>query len=83
MRVTTVTFVNTDIVSLPDIIPNPSANFSSPQPLFPTPFERRTVRQPLELLDNDVVKNQGKSALAHRALKDLKPYLDLSAVTEL
>lgn len=83
MRVTFVTLVDTDFISLPDIIPNPSANFSSLQPLFSTPSERGTVRQPLELLDNDIVKNQGKSALTHRALRDLKPYLDPSAVTEL
>lgn len=66
-----------------DVIPTPTANFSAPHPLFPTLPEQQNARQPLELLDKDIIRNQGQSASAHRAFKNLKPCLDQGAITEL
>lgn len=67
----------------PDIVPMPHAEVSSSGPILPSPTDRKTSRQPLELLDSDITKNQGNSSLAQNALGVVKGYLDSSQITDL
>ncbi len=66
-----------------DIIPSLNANLHTSQPIFSTPTEQHAARQPVQLLDRELIQGRGQSGLAQHALKNLKPYLDADTITEL
>ena len=72
--------VSTDFL---DIIPIPDADLSGSQPIFPTVPELSMARQPLEFLNEELRKTNGKSGVVHRVRHDLKPYLDPETITDL
>lgn len=65
------------------ILSTPSANFSSPQAIFPVQAEEIKARQSLEFLNQDLLRHHGHSNVAHRAFKDLKPYIKSGSPTEM
>ncbi|KAL8927338.1 MAG: hypothetical protein Q9172_001417 [Xanthocarpia lactea] len=65
-----------------DMIPPPHTGFSASGPLFPSGVDPGAARQPLELLDADIAKTQGKSAMALHALSAIQGYLDESDLTQ-
>lgn len=66
-----------------DIIPLPNARPHASLPIFPIPSERSAARLPLEILDRGLAQTQGSSERAHATLKDLRPFLDQSVITNL
>ncbi|KAL8657951.1 MAG: hypothetical protein Q9226_001417 [Calogaya cf. arnoldii] len=52
-------------------------------PLFLTTVDQRAAREPLELLDADIARTQGNSAMTQHALGTIKGYLEGSDLTEL
>lgn len=69
-----------------DIVPLPNARLPGSQPIFPTQSEKAVARQPLNVLDKDIAHSRdsrGQSKLAQATLKDLRPYLDKNAITNL
>ena len=46
-------------------------------------LEENRARQPMELLNQDLLRHNGQSSLAQTALTDLKPYLNSASSTEL
>ena len=52
-------------------------------PLFPATIDHRAAREPLELLDAEIARTQGNSAMTQHALGTIKGYLEGSDLTEL
>ncbi|KAL2039924.1 hypothetical protein N7G274_007327 [Stereocaulon virgatum] len=65
-----------------DIIPIPNVNLPNSQPLFPTPQEQQTARQPLDYLNDELSRTQGQSNVAQRARDDLMSYLSQDNITD-
>lgn len=66
-----------------DVIPAPNSNLPGPTSVFSSPTERQTARQPLEDLNQELSRNQGRSSAATRAEHDLKALLDSDTITGL
>ncbi|KAL8997189.1 MAG: hypothetical protein Q9169_003455 [Polycauliona sp. 2 TL-2023] len=65
-----------------DIIPTPHNDISGSGPLFSTMADRRAAREPIELLDADIARTHGKSAMSQHALDTIKGYLEGSDLTD-
>ncbi len=65
-----------------DIIPFPNSHLSNTQPIFTAASEQRVANQQLEILDKDIINNQGQH-IAEKTLKDLLPYFDPRTITNL
>lgn len=66
-----------------DIVPLPNARLLGSQPIFSTQSEKSGAKQSLNVLDRDIAHSRGQSKLAQATLKDLRPYLDKNAITNL
>ncbi|MCJ1231905.1 Sister chromatid cohesion protein 2, partial [Toensbergia leucococca] len=65
----------------PDVIPLPNVSLPSSQAIFSTASEQQVVRQSIQVLDEDIGRTKGQSALTQHALQNLLPYLDRGSIT--